>query len=287
MLYFGYGSNLCERDWGEWCSGHGEEASGLRFVRRAWLPEHELAFTFNSGGRGGGVLDVVERFGQAAPGALFEIDENCRSALDGKEGSPGIYAPKEILALDDEGGAHAAFTYVVTEDHREDFVEPAPGYAELVAEGCDTLGIKKSMLQAAVRGATPAWEIPSVFVYGSLRTGEYNHAWLQREGGVKLKGIGSISGVLHDCGAWPAMLAASGDERVLGELWRSESPDSTLRALDELEGFAGWGVESSLFLRGLTKARMSCGGEVLAWTYRYAGESCDGAIVPSGDWASR
>ena len=75
MLYFGYGSNLCERDWGEWCSRHGEEASGLRFARRAWLPEHELAFTFNSGGRGGGVLDVVERFGQAAPGALFEVDE--------------------------------------------------------------------------------------------------------------------------------------------------------------------------------------------------------------------
>ena len=104
MLYFGYGSNLCERDWGEWCSRQGEEASGLRFVRRAWLPEHELAFTFNSTGRGGGVLDVVERFGQAAPGALFEIDEPCRSALDKKEGAPSVYAPKEIIALDDEGG---------------------------------------------------------------------------------------------------------------------------------------------------------------------------------------
>jgi len=287
VLYFGYGSNLCERDWREWCSGHGQDAGGLSFVRRAWLPEHELAFSYDSGARGGGVLDVIERFGQATPGALFEVDEDCKRALDAKEGAPAIYDAKDVPVLDEEGGAHSSFTYVVTESHRSEFVEPAPGYVELVEEGCDELQVKKRMLGAAARGATPPWEVPSVFVYGSLRTGEYNHAWIQREGGVELKGIGSISGVLHDCGAWPAMLGARGDERVVGELWRSESPDATLQALDELEGFAGWGVEGSLFHRGLTNVRMSCGGEVLAWTYRYAGETCDGAIVPSGDWASR
>jgi len=287
VLYFGYGSNLCERDWREWCSRTGRDGSGLSFVKRAWLPGHELAFTYDSSARSGGVLDVIERFGQAAPGALFEVSEGSKAALDAKEGAPNIYEAKEVTVLDEEGGAHDAFTYVVTDGHRAEHIEPAPGYAELVAEGCDEYGVKKRMLKAAGRGETPEWEIPSVFVYGSLRTGEYNHGWLQREGGVELKGLGTVSGVLHDCGAWPAMMPAQGEEQVTGELWRSASTGATLRALDELEGFAGWRREGSLFLRGLTMARMSCGGEVLAWTYRYAGETCDGAIVPSGDWASR
>ena len=287
MLYFGYGSNLCERDWRRWCERKGESGSGLIFKRCAWLPEHELSFTYSSGSRGGGVLDVVERFGQAAPGALFEVDEAARRALDKKEGAPNVYEPLEVTALDDEGNAHAAFTYRVRKDLRSAYVSPAPGYAEIVDEGCELLGVKKSMLLAAARGKRPAWEVPSVFVYGSLRTGEYNHAWLKRGAAVKLKGVGSTPGLLHDCGSWPAMMPGSGEERVTGELWRCEDSASTLSALDELEGFAGYGADGSLFLRRLQRARMSCGGEVLTWVYRYGGERCDGELVSSGDWTSR
>jgi gamma-glutamylcyclotransferase (GGCT)/AIG2-like uncharacterized protein YtfP len=60
-----------------------------------------------------------------------------------------------------------------------------------------------------------------------------------------------------------------------------------LTALDQLEGFSGWGADGSLFYRRLQRARMSCGGEVLTWVYRYAGERCDGQLVSSGDWISR
>jgi gamma-glutamylcyclotransferase (GGCT)/AIG2-like uncharacterized protein YtfP len=287
MLYFGYGSNLCERDWGEWCERNGAEKSGLRFLRRAWLPEHELSFTYSSASRGGGVLDVIERFGQAVPGALFEIDEACKLALDKKEGAPFIYEPAELTVLDDEGGAHTALTYRVKEDLRVAHVEAAPGYAEIVSEGCEALGVKKSMLTAAAAVRRPAWEIPSVFVYGSLRTGESNHGWLKRGAAVKLKGVGSTPGLLHDCGSWPAMMPGSGEERVVGELWRCEDAGATLGALDQLEGFSGWSEGGSLFLRRLQRARMSCGGEVLTWVYRYAGERCDGELVSSGDWTSR
>ena len=287
MLYFGYGSNLCARDWQEWCARNGHEAGGLRFLKRAWLPGHELSFSYDSVARGGGALDVIERFGQAAPGALFEVDEAAKAALDAKEGAPNVYEEKAVTALDEEGVGYEAITYVVTAARRREHVEPAPGYAELVAEGCEEYGVNQRMLKAARRGKQPAWEIPSVFVYGSLRTGEYNHGWLQREGGIELKGIGTAPGVLYDCGSWPAMMTSEGDERVTGELWRCASPDATLRTLDELEGFEGWQQEGSLFLRGLCLARMSCGGEVLAWTYRYAGESCDGALLTAGDWASR
>ena len=287
MLYFGYGSNLCARDWLGWCARSEHDGSGLRFQRRAWLPGHQLAFDYDSAARGGGALDVVERFGQAAPGALFEVDDAAKAALDVKEGAPHVYEEKAVTVLDEHGGAHEAITYVVTETRRSEHVEPAPGYAELVAEGSEEYGVNTRMLKAVRRGKTPAWEIPSVFVYGSLRTGEYNHGWLQREGGIELKGIGTTPGVLYDCGSWPAMVTSEGSERVTGELWRCASPDATLKTLDELEGFEGWRQEGSLFLRGLCMARMSCGGEVLAWTYRYAGDSCAGELLPAGDWASR
>lgn len=287
MLYFGYGSNLCARDWLEWCARSEHDGSGLRFQGRAWLPGHELAFGYDSAARGGGALDVVERFGQAAPGALFEVDDAAKAALDVKEGAPYVYEEKAVTVLDEHGGAHEAITYVVTKTRRSDHVEPAPGYAELVAEGSEEYGVNTRMLKAVRRGKTPAWEIPSVFVYGSLRTGEYNHGWLQREGGIELKGIGTTPGVLYDCGSWPAMVTSEGAERVTGELWRCASPDATLKTLDELEGFEGWQQEGSLFLRGLCMARMSCGGEVLAWTYRYAGDSCAGEPLPAGDWSSR
>ena len=287
MLYFGYGSNLCERDWKGWCERNGENESGLIFKRCAWLPEHELAFTYSSGSRGGGVLDVVERFGQAVPGAIFEIDEACKLALDKKEGAPSIYEPIELTVLDDEGGAHIALTYRVKEELRAAHITPAPGYAEVVSEGCEALGVKGSMLAAAASERTPAWEVPSVFVYGSLRTGEHNHGWLKRGADVKLKGVGSTPGLLHDCGSWPAMMPSSGEERVTGELWHCEDAASTLKALDQLEGFSGWGVDGSLFYRRLQRARMSCGGEVLSWVYSYAGERCDGKLVSSGDWISR
>lgn len=284
-LYFGYGSNLCSRDWAAWCAGRGVDAEGLRFVRRGWLPDHELAFGYDSGSRGGGVLDVVRREGQATPGGLFEVNEECGSALDAKEGAPSVYQREEVVVLDEDGRAHEAFTYVVSASRRVGFVAPAPGYVETVAEGCDALGVSTTMLHAVCENATAGWEIPCVFAYGTLRTGESNHGWIERGGGAELLGLGSVRGVLHDCGAWPAML--HGEGRVVGELWRAESPGVLLRTLDTLEGFAGWGDSRSLFLRGLAQVEMESGEAVLAWTYRYSASPCEGVVIPGGDWILR
>lgn len=69
-----------------------------------------------------------------------------------------------------------------------------------------------------------------VFVYGTLRRGQANHAWLA---GARWLGEASLRGaVLHDLGPFP--MAVPGDGLVWGELYGVDA--ATLARLDHLEG---------------------------------------------------
>jgi gamma-glutamylcyclotransferase len=78
ILYFAYGSNLCESRMKQRCSS-------ARFRCRALLKHHGLAITRTSK-NGGGTADVVPLFGDDVWGVVYEIDDSELQQLDSAEG---------------------------------------------------------------------------------------------------------------------------------------------------------------------------------------------------------
>jgi len=80
-------------------------------------------------------------------------------------------------------------------------------------------------------GLEPARERHLVFVYGTLKSGEKNHHWLE---GASFQGEAELNGVvLHDLGPFP--MAVVGEGTAIGEVYAVEG--SGLAPLDELEGY--------------------------------------------------
>lgn len=76
-----------------------------------------------------------------------------------------------------------------------------------------------------------------IFVYGSLKRGEHNHAHLGRTA-LFLGEARSVAGYrLFDLGSYPGLVVWPEDrDGVTGELWSIDAP--TLAHLDEFEGLA-------------------------------------------------
>ena len=72
--HFGYGSNLDLDDWKKWCDDYGRKSNEMQVEPGIFfLPDYELDFHYESGSRGGGALDVVERPGHVVAGKLFKV----------------------------------------------------------------------------------------------------------------------------------------------------------------------------------------------------------------------
>src|SRR5215475_11842143 len=78
MLYFAYGSNMHSAQMKERCPS-------AKFVCRAKLPAHRLAFTLKSVERGCGVADVLRDDATAVWGVVYELPENELKDLDKDE----------------------------------------------------------------------------------------------------------------------------------------------------------------------------------------------------------
>lgn len=79
MLYFAYGSNM---DWNQMRG----RCPSARFVCRAKLCDHRLAFTRKSRDRECGVADVLPAQGYSVWGVVYQIDERDIGCLDKSEG---------------------------------------------------------------------------------------------------------------------------------------------------------------------------------------------------------
>ncbi len=148
--YFAYGSNLNQQDWNNWCALRGFSPHLLRPITNVYVPDYELHFSHHSNSRGGGALNIVESLGNAVEGMLFEVlDEEGWQALNEKEGAPYVYEKVDMVAYDDLGNEFSVATYVLKEERFHDYVEPAPGYVEIVAAGLDDFDLSKKALRAA------------------------------------------------------------------------------------------------------------------------------------------
>ena len=159
-FYFAYGSNLNAHDWNR--SGFRPPFDDVfEKIGNAWLGDHAPAFTYYSGVRNGGVLDVVERTGCYVPGVLFRL-KNLRGwkALCLKEGAPYGMTMKRVLTSGNK--FVPAFTFTIrTEYYGGDFVAPSEEYVNIVRKGLRRHQLPTDVLDAVASGEPAPTSIPS------------------------------------------------------------------------------------------------------------------------------
>ncbi|HEX2755388.1 MAG TPA: gamma-glutamylcyclotransferase family protein [Candidatus Limnocylindrales bacterium] len=124
-------------------------------------------------------------------------------------------------------------------------------------------------------------------VYGTLRRGERNHAFLA---GSTFLGRGSVLGRLFEMPrsaarayAYPA-LVLGGPSRVVVELYDIPDP-AALAAADDLEAFDPADEAGSQYVRRVVG--IVDGPVAAAWVYLYNGPPADmGEVIPDGDWVT-
>ncbi len=135
-----------------------------------------------------------------------------------------------------------------------------------------------------------------LFVYGTLREGGSNHAWLQRTHPEGLSGAWVAGRLFHLPVGFPALVPGPeprtpppGPGWVRGDFvgYGDEVDlDSALADLDPLEG-----VEEGLFSREVLPVHLEGGHHYRAWVYVFHVERLprlerEAVEVPGGDWAS-
>lgn len=287
-LYFAFGSNLNEADLAEWCKSRGEPFPLLRPVTRGYLPDFEPVFDYFSRARRGGALNIRPRIGRAVPGGLYEVAKGGWEVLERKEGVPDNYEPRTVTVLTEDGRALRARTFEVASASKEPgFVPPAAEYSEAVRSGLQSWGLAAGGLEAAAQGREPPWITDRVFVYGTLLRGKCNAGLLEFGANILSVREASISGRLFDLGPFPGVLPAREEgDVVAGEIYRLADLEASLRILDRLEGFQGYGRTDNIYRRSLIRAVTGDGNRELAWVYIYL-RPVRGPRIASGDWRER
>lgn len=284
-LYFGYGSNLDREDWGRFCQRRGFDPDCVSPIGPAWLPDHALVFNHHSRQRGGGVLNVLPQPGSIVSGWLFRYDEEGLRALDVKEGAPHAYRREQVVVLDERHEERHVLTYRVIEEKTEAFVTPATEYLAICRRARATLGIDATVLEEAARGRGGG-ACHSVFVYGTLMSGERRHDLWRDAPGLLEVTPAEVRGRLVDCGAYPGLsLTDDSALRVRGELLRFETLGGLLKAMDAYEDFAGYGAVGNQYRRIHIETRTGQGASHPAWAYLYL--AADGLPpITGGCWRS-
>jgi len=283
QLYFAYGSNLNQEDFHAWCKRRNYPKGLLRFQSVAYLPDFDLASTYRSPTRNGGVLDLKDRPGQLVTGVLFEVQSEGWMALDEKEGAPLAYQRVDVSVMDDRGNSIIASTYRVAPNRKERFVQPTPEYVRIVEAGLNHWGLSTETLIAAASDR-PTSCPDGFFFYGTLMRGEQRFSALQPFG-IECVLLASTFGRLLDLGAFPGLVDTEETEStVQGEFVRLREPEKAISILDAIEGFRGFGRTGSLYRRTRIGVDVGDGRIRDAWTYCLESGSDRATQIQSGDW---
>lgn len=138
-------------------------------------------------------------------------------------------------------------------------------------------------------------EADGVFVYGSLREGGHNHAWLQRTGPEGATLAFAAGRLFHlPSAGFPAMVATEepsapppGPGWVTGEFAGYEDEEALERALADLDQLED--VEGGLFRRERLPVVLGSGHRYEAWAYVFPADRLprlerEGVELASGDW---
>jgi gamma-glutamylcyclotransferase (GGCT)/AIG2-like uncharacterized protein YtfP len=152
IRYFAYGSNMAASVMADHCPGH-------RYIGRAQLPGHRLAFTRRSVRTRTGVADIVRADGHSVWGALYELDEAGLFAIDRKEGNGSNYQRIQVsVRPDGREPAANVLTYAVI-DPLDSEVQPSPEYlnALVTAAHARALPVEYRQALSALALASRDW----------------------------------------------------------------------------------------------------------------------------------
>jgi gamma-glutamylcyclotransferase (GGCT)/AIG2-like uncharacterized protein YtfP len=289
--YFGYGSNLNQKDWDSWCREHRYASGLLTPYCVADLPDFELIFNHDSTTRGGGVLNIRKRAGQLVPGVIFEVHGEGWDALDQKEGcrrgqANGRYNRLDWVAIGPQGKELPVTAYWVPPEPSQSYVKPQPEYVQIVREGMEQqrLGDNFEMLERAAANKPIALSTDAFFVYGTLLRGESRFQILQ-DCGLECTLVARMFGRLVDLGSFPGLVDIGTDESmVCGDFIRVRNVEAAIERLDQVEGFRGYGRPGSLYRRALLQVDVGEAHIRSAWTYVLVQGGDQATLIPSGDW---
>jgi len=243
----------------------------------------DLAFSYRSQSRGGGVLDLKPRLGQLVSGILFEVPCQGLAALDRKEGAPNVYHRVPITAIDHKGQLVTAFTYRVRENLRRQYVRPTKDYLAVVRRGLEHWGLDDDHLSTVADNREVACP-DGFFFYGTLLRGEQRFSALRRFG-IDCVLLAETCGRLLNLGTFPGLVDVGASESLVqGEFVRLRRPEAAIRELDVIEGFLGFGKPGSLFRRTRIDVHVGDGRVRPAWTYSLNAHANQATAIASGDW---
>lgn len=102
---------------------------------------------------------------------------------------------------------------------------------------------------------------------------------------AQLIGEATIQGRLYSLGRYPGAVAtADAPERVHGELYELDNPQTTLKWLDAYEGIVPGDHDWNDYERTEWPVRLDSGGVVTAWVYLYRKDVRRLAPIPDGRW---
>lgn len=145
--YFAYGSNMS-------ASVMEAECPSSRFIGRAQLPQHRLAFTRRSVLTGTGVADLIPDIECAVWGIVYELTPEDLESLDRKEGSGWAYERREVRVTTDDGAALDAAAYFVIEKAVEQ-IAPSAEYLQRLIDAGHARGLPSGYLDAVAHGDAP------------------------------------------------------------------------------------------------------------------------------------
>lgn len=109
-----------------------------------------------------------------------------------------------------------------------------------------------------------------LFVYGTLRMGAVSPMRHELMQNTRFHADASVQGRLYDVAGYPGLiLSQQTTERVYGEVFHIDDPDSLLRRLDEYEECSDRFAHPHEYLRTQLTVCLTGGDRLVAWGYVY------------------
>ncbi len=126
-----------------------------------------------------------------------------------------------------------------------------------------------------------------LFTYGTLQPGHAPSEIAPAVDRLEAIGKGFVRGILYDLGDYPGAVLDSSDRKIFGTVFKLANDSSTLRQLDEYEGFDPKAPDEGLFVRRVHPVELASGQVLKCWIYVYNRKPESGRIHETGVYTKK